>query len=66
MARPCSTPAVAPSGSGSLPIRRAPGPLENWRLSGYGPAWFQLGELIRYSATDVDAWLALQFDQAQG
>ncbi|MFZ9754368.1 MAG: helix-turn-helix domain-containing protein, partial [Cyanobium sp.] len=40
--------------------------LENWRLSGYGPAWFQLGELIRYSATDVDAWLALQFEQAQG
>ena len=32
--------------------------LENWRLSGYGPTWFQLGELIRYSATDVDAWLA--------
>ena len=40
--------------------------LENWRLSGYGPPWFQLGELIRYSATDVDAWLALQFEQAQG
>jgi hypothetical protein len=40
--------------------------LENWRLSGYGPSWFQLGELIRYSATDVDAWLALQFEQAQG
>jgi hypothetical protein len=40
--------------------------LENWRLSSYGPAWFQLGELIRYSATDVDSWLALQFEQAQG
>ena len=40
--------------------------LENWRLSGYGPTWFQLGELVRYSATDVDAWLALQFEQAQG
>lgn len=40
--------------------------LENWRISGYDPAWFQLGERIRYSAADVDAWLALLFEQAQG
>ena len=39
--------------------------LENWASAGYGPTPIQLGELIRYSASDVEDWLAAQIELSQ-
>ena len=39
--------------------------LENWASAGYGPTPIQLGGLIRYTASDVEAWLAAQIELSQ-
>jgi hypothetical protein len=31
--------------------------LENWRCSGRGPRFYRVGGRIRYSKSDLDAWL---------
>lgn len=39
--------------------------LKNWRAARTGPRWFRMGpRLIRYSAAEVDAWMASQADAA--
>ena len=40
--------------------------LENWASAGYGPTPIQLGGLIRYTASDVEAWLAAQIELSHG
>ena len=32
--------------------------LRRWRLLRRGPAFLKIGSLVRYSAEDLDAWLA--------
>jgi excisionase family DNA binding protein len=36
------------------------GTLANWRASGKGPPYLQVGSHVRYRANDVDAWIAAQ------
>lgn len=41
-------------------LRIPKGSLANMRISGNGPAFIKMGARIRYSSSDVDAWLAEQ------
>jgi predicted DNA-binding transcriptional regulator AlpA len=34
--------------------------LQSWRYAGKGPRYIKIGRLIRYRATDVDAYLRAQ------
>jgi predicted DNA-binding transcriptional regulator AlpA len=35
-----------------------------WRHIGKGPRWFKVGRRVLYRRSDVDAWLAEQYDNA--
>ena len=38
--------------------------LRQWRWLGIGPAYVKLGKAVRYSAGDLDAWIAENRHQA--
>ena len=38
----------------------------SWNTSGYGPPLVKLGNLVRYTFEDVEAWLARQIENTQG
>lgn len=31
--------------------------LSDWRKTGHGPAWFKVGNLVRYRGSAVQAWI---------
>ena len=37
--------------------------LRYWRHIGVGPVSFKVGRRVAYRRSDVDAWLAIQYDQ---
>lgn len=37
--------------------------LRYWRHIGVGPVSFKIGRRVAYRRSDVDAWLAIQYDQ---
>lgn len=37
-----------------------PNTLEGWRVQGIGPRYIKIGRLVRYTNTDLDAYLAAQ------
>jgi predicted DNA-binding transcriptional regulator AlpA len=43
-------------------INRPESTLRHWRNHGEGPRWFRLGRRVAYRRSDVDAWLAEQFN----
>jgi len=72
---------MAPGGDGSRPLTPSSfftpeslatylqvplSTIENWSASGYGPAPVRFGELIRYPADVVEAWVAQQLLASQG
>ena len=72
---------MAPGGDGSRPLTPSSfftpeslatylqvplSTIESWSASGYGPAPVRFGELVRYSAETVEAWVAQQLLASQG
>lgn len=47
-------------------MRTPEGTLRFWRHKGIGPKSAKLGRRVVYRETDVDAWIAAQFDKAVG
>ncbi len=41
-----------------------PNTLEGWRVQGIGPRYIKIGRLVRYSITDLDAYLEAQKRQS--
>jgi len=37
-----------------------PDTLAAWRRKGYGPRWYRIGKKIRYSESDLRAWMGAQ------
>ena len=38
--------------------------LAYWRCTGYGPKWGKIGRRVFYRRSDVETWVAAQFDAA--
>lgn len=72
---------MAPGGDGSRPLTPSSfftpeslaaylqvplSTIESWAASGYGPVPVHFGELVRYPAETVDAWVAQQLLASQG
>lgn len=43
-------------------LNSTPSTLRYWRHIGMGPVSFKVGRRVLYRKTDVDAWLAAQYD----
>jgi hypothetical protein len=41
-------------------VKKAPRTLENWRRSGFGPAFIKLGRSVFYRASDLESWVEAQ------
>ncbi|WP_083472998.1 helix-turn-helix domain-containing protein [Frankia sp. R43] len=44
----------------ALKLRRPVGTIRNWRLRGYGPCGFKVGNTVLYRREAVDDWIAEQ------
>lgn len=48
------------SGEAAQLLRLRPATLRAWRCRGAGPPFHKVGDRVRYSRRDLDAWLANQ------